>query len=167
MDPEKAREVLQHLSLFFRNSFQTDKELVSIQKEIDHIRSYLEIEKARFGEKLNVDFNIPSSVTCNIPPFLLQPIVENAVKHGIMVRRNGGNIKVSAKMDRKGTVITIKDNGVGMDKEKIHTILDVDSSVNSALKNINKRLFLKYGKTSGLYINSRVGYGTAVTIRIP
>ncbi len=167
LDPEKAREVLQHLSLFFRNSFQTDKELVSIQKEIDHIRSYLEIEKARFGEKLNVDFNIPSSVTCNIPPFLLQPIVENAVKHGIMVRRNGGNIKVSAKMDRKGTVITIKDNGVGMDKEKIRTILDVDSSVNSALKNINKRLFLKYGKTSGLYINSRVGYGTAVTIRIP
>lgn len=167
VDPEKAREVLQHLSLFFRNSFQTEKDLVSIQKEMDHIRSYLEIEKARFGEKLKVDFNIPPSVSCSIPPFLLQPIVENAVKHGIMVRRNGGNIKVSAKSDRKGTLITIKDNGVGMDKEKIHTLFEEDSSVNSALKNINKRLSLKYGTTSGLSINSRVGYGTAVTIRIP
>ncbi len=166
-EPEKAREVLQHLSNFFRNSFQTDKELVSIQKEIDHVRSYLEIEKARFGDKLKVDFNIPAAVNCSIPPFLLQPIVENAVKHGIMVRRNGGRIKVTAKTDRKGTVITVKDNGVGMAREKIISILDTGSSVNSALKNISKRLFLKYGESSGLYINSRLGYGTAVTIRIP
>ncbi len=166
-EPDSARELLHHLSLFFRNSFQSDREEVSIHKEIEHIRSYLEIEKARFGDKLHVFFNIPDTVDCSIPPFLLQPIVENAVKHGIMVRRNGGRIKVSAKPDRKGTLITVKDNGVGIDKEKLDSLFDSGESGNSALRNIQKRLYLKYGSTAGLYINSRSGFGTSVTIRIP
>ncbi len=166
-NPDKARELLQHLSLFFRNSFQVDKEEVSIHKEIEHIRSYLEIEKARFGEKLHVDFSVPAAINCSVPPFLLQPIVENAVKHGIMVRRNGGKIKITAKSDRKGTAITVKDNGVGIEKGRIEWLLSDDGSVNSALKNINKRLALKYGENSGLYITSKRGSGTAVTVRIP
>ena len=166
-EPDKARMLIQHLSLFFRNSFQVDKEEVSIHKEIEHIRSYLEIEKARFGEKLHVDFSIPKSLSCSVPPFLLQPIVENAVKHGIMVRRNGGTIKITAKAGRKGTTITVKDNGVGIDKEQVAWLLKDDDTVNSALKNINKRLAVKYGENSGLYISSKIGLGTAVTIRIP
>ncbi len=166
-EPDKARVLIQHLSMFFRNSFQVDKEEVSIHKEIEHIRSYLEIEKARFGEKLQVNFSIPETLDCSIPPFLLQPIVENAVKHGIMVRRNGGTIKITAKADRKGTAITIKDNGVGIGKEQVAWILRDDDSVNSALKNIHRRLSVKYGEASGLFITSRPGMGTAVTVRIP
>lgn len=166
-DPEKARILLQHLSLFFRNSFQAGKEEVSIYKEIEHIRSYLEIEKARFGDKLQIDFLIPEDLDCRVPPFLLQPIVENAVKHGIMVRRNGGKIRITAKSDRKGTAITVKDNGVGIEKDKISYLLKDNDIENSALRNIRKRLSIKYGERSGLYINSKTGYGTAVTIRIP
>ncbi len=166
-EPDKARVLIQHLSLFFRNSFQVDKEEVSIYKEIEHIRSYLEIEKARFGEKLHVDFSIPSTLNCSIPPFLLQPIVENAVKHGIMVRRNGGKIKITAKADRRGTTITVRDNGVGIDKEQVAWLLRDDEMVNSALKNINRRLTVKYGDSSGLFITSKPGSGTAVTVRIP
>ncbi len=166
-EPDKARILIQHLSLFFRNSFQVDKEEVSIYKEIEHIRSYLEIEKARFGEKLHVDFFIPETLSCSIPPFLLQPIVENAVKHGIMVRRNGGKIKITAKADRKGTTITVKDNGIGIGKDKVALLLGNDESVNSALRNISRRLTVKYGDNSGLYITSKPGWGTAVTVRIP
>ncbi|HAK47324.1 MAG TPA: histidine kinase [Spirochaeta sp.] len=166
-DPEKARELLQYLSLFFRNNVQVDKEEVSIHKEIEHIRSYLEIEKARFGNKLKVDFSVPPSIDCKIPPLLLQPIVENAVKHGVMVRRNGGKIKVSAKSDRRGVTITVKDNGVGIEKDRLSNLLNDDDSENSALINISKRLNIKYGDAAKLDINSKFGSGTAVILRIP
>lgn len=166
-DPEKARTLLQYLSLFFRNNFQGEKEEVSIHREIDHIRSYLELEKARFGDKLNIDFSIPEDLECKIPPLLLQPIVENAIKHGIMVRRSGGNIKVSAKSDRRGVTITVKDNGVGIEKEKLLEILKDDNSENGALKNIRRRLNLKYGDAARLDITSKPGSGTAVVLRIP
>ena len=166
-DPEAARTLLQNLSLFFRNSFQIEKTEVSIHKEINHIRSYLEIEKARFGEKLKVNFSIPSSLDFYIPPFLLQPLVENAVKHGVMVKKDGGEILVEAKMERKGVVITVKDNGVGMDSEQLKILLEDNNNDSIALININKRLITKYGEKYGLLIDSKKGQGTKVTIRIP
>ncbi|MCK5673380.1 MAG: histidine kinase, partial [Spirochaetales bacterium] len=139
-DPEAARTLLQNLSLFFRNSFQVEKTEVSIHQEIEHIRAYLEIEKARFGDKLKVEFNIPSTLDFFIPPFLLQPLVENAVKHGVMVKRNGGEIFVTAKMDKKRAILTVEDNGVGMDAEQLKTLLDNSNNDSIALNNINRRL---------------------------
>ena len=127
-DPEKARSLLQTLSLFFRNSFQINKEEVSIQREIEHIRAYLEIEKARFGNRLLINYSIPESLECLLPPFLLQPIVENSIKHGIMIRRKEGIINISAKAYKKGVMIAIEDNGVGMKKEKITELLCNDIS---------------------------------------
>ncbi len=166
-DPEAARTLLQNLSLFFRNSFQVDKTEVSIQQEITHTRAYLDIEKARFGDKLKVNFKIPSSLNFHIPPFLLQPIVENAVKHGVMVKRKGGNIFVEAKEDRKKITITVKDDGVGMNSEQLESLLNEDNNDSIALTNINKRLITKYGPKYGLVIESKPDKGTIVTIHIP
>jgi len=166
-DPEAARTLLQNLSLFFRNSFQLEKTEVSIHQEIEHIRAYLEIEKARFGDKLQVKFNIPSSLNFYIPPFLLQPLVENAVKHGVMVKKDGGEILVEAKEDKKKIILTVEDNGVGMDSGQLKTLFINNNDESIALNNINKRLITKYGEKNGLSIESRKGHGTKVTIRIP
>ncbi|MCK5200970.1 MAG: histidine kinase [Spirochaetales bacterium] len=166
-DPEAARTLLQNLSLFFRNSFQVEKTEVSIHQEIEHIRAYLEIEKARFGDKLKVEFLIPSSLEFFIPPFLLQPLVENAVKHGVMAKRDGGEILVEAKEEKKKIILTVEDNGAGMDAEQLKTLFENNNNESIALNNINKRLMTKYGEKNGLSIESRKGHGTKVTIRIP
>ncbi|RKX84893.1 MAG: sensor histidine kinase, partial [Spirochaetes bacterium] len=166
-DPEEARTLLQNLSLFFRNSFQIDKTEVSIQQEIEHIRAYLDIEKARFGDKLKVNFKIPSSLNIYIPPFLLQPIVENAVKHGVMVKRGGGEILVEAKEDKKNIVITIQDDGIGMKSEQLKSLFIENNNDSIALININKRLITKYGSKYGLVVESKPEKGTIVTIHIP
>ncbi len=166
-DPEAARTLLQNLSLFFRNSFQVDKTEVSIRQEIEHIRAYLDIEKARFGEKLKVNFKIPSSLNFYIPPFLLQPIVENAVKHGVMVKRGGGEIFVEAREDKKKIIITVKDDGVGMEAEQLKSLLIEDNNDSIALTNINKRLITKYGSKYGLVVESKPDKGTLVTIHLP
>jgi len=166
-DPEEARTLLQNLSLFFRNNFQIDKTEVSIQQEIEHIKAYLDIEKARFGKKLKVNFKIPSTLNIYIPPFLLQPIVENAVKHGVMVKRGGGEILVEAKEDKKNIIITIQDDGVGMGSEQLKSLLIEDNNDSVALININKRLVTKYGPKYGLLIESKPDKGTKVTIHIP
>ena len=166
-DPEAARALLQNLSLFFRNSFQVDKTEVSIRQEIEHIRAYLDIEKARFGEKLKVNFKIPSSLNFYIPPFLLQPIVENAVKHGVMVKKEGGEIFVEAREDKKKIIISVKDDGVGMDAEQLKSLLIEDNNDSIALTNINKRLITKYGPKYGLVVESKPDKGTLVTIYLP
>lgn len=166
-DPEAARTLLQNLGLFFRNSFQVEKTEVSIHKEVEHIRAYLEIEKARFGNKLKVEFKIPSFLDVYIPPFLLQPLVENAVKHGIMVKRNGGEIMVEAREDKRKIILTVEDNGVGMDEKQLKTLLDSSKNDSIALTNINKRLITKYGEKFGILIESKKGRGTKVTICIP
>ena len=166
-DPEAARTLLQNLGLFFRNSFQVEKTEVSIHQEVEHIRAYLEIEKARFGKKLKVEFKIPSSLDFYLPPFLLQPLVENAVKHGIMVKRDGGEILVEAREDKKKIILTVEDNGVGMSADQLKTLLDNNNNESIALTNINKRLITKYGDKYGLAIDSKRGKGTKVTIHIP
>jgi len=166
-DPESARTLLQNLSLFFRNSFQVERTEVSIHQEIEHIRSYLEIEKARFGNKLKVKFKVPPSLNFFIPPFLLQPLVENAVKHGIMVKKDGGQILVEAKEEKKKIILTVEDNGVGMDSEQLKSLFENNNNESIALNNINKRLITIYGEKNGLLIESRKDHGTKVTIFIP
>ena len=167
-DPEKARILLQYLGAFFRKNSQQLKGDVSIYKEIEHIKSYLEIEKARFGNKLKVNFKIPEDLEFQIPPLLLQPLVENAVKHGIMVRKQGGQIKVEVKEGKHNIVFLVRDNGIGIKKNQLSRILLPDDQGGiSALQNINRRLVTKYGDKYGLTINSRRGEGTMVSIRIP
>ncbi len=90
--PDEARKLLIHLSNYFRNNLQDNGgEEVKLYKEIETIKSYLEIEKARFGDKLEIIYDIPEDIECTLPPLLLQPIVENAVKHGIFEKVEGGH----------------------------------------------------------------------------
>lgn len=166
--PNKSRELLLHLSNYFRKNLQFNTEEVCISKEIEHIKSYLEIEKARFGDKLNVMFNISDYIDCYIPPLILQPIVENSIKHGIMKRIEGGTIEIIAINKENITEIIVKDNGVGIEQEILKEIFSEDKEKDSVgLINVNNRLKNKYGYEYGLKIKSKVGKGTTAIMKIP
>lgn len=166
--PEKSIKLLIDLCDFLRYSFnfKFEDEFIDITKEISHVNAYLSLEKARFKERLNIDFQIEESINGKVPSFIFQPIVENAVKHGIMVKIDGGNIKISAKNHDKFLLLSVEDNGVGIEKEKINKILEnacVESGI--GLINVHNRLKNIYG--TGLNIDSVIGKGTMVSIKIP
>ncbi|HSH36747.1 LytS/YhcK type 5TM receptor domain-containing protein, partial [Schnuerera sp.] len=92
--PDSARRLLIHLGNYFRNNLQESNNEVDLYKEIENIKSYLEIEKARFGDKLNIIYDIPESIDCSLPPLLLQPLVENAIKHGAFEKVEGSTVKI-------------------------------------------------------------------------
>ncbi len=166
--PEKARDLLIHLGNYFRKNLHTNVEEVDLEKEIEHIKSYLEIEKARFGDKLNVKFNIPDNIDCTLQPLTLQPIVENAIKHGILEKIEGGSVEIEAIDCGDETKIIVKDDGVGIDSQYLDSIFNSKKQNDSiGLINVNNRLKNKYGKDYGLDIKSSIGQGTTVTIRIP
>lgn len=170
--PNKARKVLVHLCNYLRNNLQGTSEVVDLNKELETIKSYLEIEKARFGDKLEIIYNIPEEIKCSLPPLLLQPIVENAVKHGIFEKLEGGYVKISAINKGKDVELIVEDNGVGMSEKTLSYLFSNKDNKNKdnksiGLKNVNNRLKSKYGPGYGLNIESKLGQGTKVSMRIP
>lgn len=168
IDPNSARKLLIHLGDYFRNNLQESQNLVSLSKELENINSYIEIEKARFGDKLEVIYDIEECTDCTIAPLILQPIVENAIKHGVLEKLEGGTVEIKARNMEEETILIVRDNGVGIDEEKLKNILIKGNQGDSiGLLNTNNRLINKYGEDYGLKIESELGKGTCVTIRIP
>lgn len=166
--PDNARNTLIHLGNYFRNNLAQEVEEVDLYKEIDNINSYVEIEKARFGDKLEIIYNIPDNIDCKIPPLLLQPLVENAIKHGVLEKIEGGKVEIIASMDHETIKLVVKDNGIGMSKDCLEKLFKKDKNKDSiGLKNVNERLINKYGEEYGLKVQSEVNKGTWVTIIIP
>ncbi|AKL96922.1 sensor protein LytS [Clostridium aceticum] len=162
--PDSARELLVHLGDFFRKNLQRTTDLVSLNKEIEHVKSYLAIEKARFGEKLNVEFDISEGESCFVPPLILQPLVENAIKHGLLPKKNGGIIKISAKKQGTDMHIAIIDDGVGI---KCSLNESTEKGCGIGLSNVNERLKNLYGDKYSIDIGAETGQGTTVLLRIP
>ncbi|MBD2844317.1 response regulator [Paenibacillus sp. IB182496] len=167
-DVDKAQALLVNLSHYLRGSFdfQNREQLVPISKEVELVHAYLKIEKARFGERLQVKLDVDEHIQRDIPPLIIQPIVENAVRHGAMRQTDTGSIHISIQADEEGVVIRVTDDGPGMPeavltmlKEKKHGRRGV------GLINIERRLQHSFG--SGLEIDAAYGRGTKVTIRIP
>jgi two-component system sensor histidine kinase LytS len=172
-DPDLARKLLLKLASYFRRNLAEADKFVTVATEIEHIKSYLSIEKARFGEKLNVIFKIDESLlNVLIPPFILQPLVENAVRHGLLPKRHGGRINVTVIKEQNDAVFTVTDDGVGMSADRLKRLFD-EKSVESenglgiALSNVNSRLCSLYGKEYALRIESILKRGTTVTLKIP
>lgn len=166
-DPEKAAELILELSNYLRNSFDFSNmdRFVSIDREMDFVQSYIAIEKARFEDRINIHYDV-DPVDFMIPTLLLQPVVENAIKHGILENRESGNVVISIKRKSGFILIEVEDDGKGMDKTKIEEIFDDKASGRGVgLRNIDKRLKRIYGY--GIEIESGVEKGTTVSIRIP
>lgn len=170
IDPNKARDLLIHLGNYFRNNLNSNFQDISLKKEINNINSYMEIEKARFGDKLEIIYDIPKDMECNLPPLIIQPLAENAVKHGIVTSIKGGTVKIKARDDKKNnqTIITVEDDGIGMEEGFINYILSDDVREDRiGIKNVNNRLINKYGNEYALKIDSKKSVGTKVTVVIP
>jgi two-component system sensor histidine kinase LytS len=165
--PEKARDLLVKLGSYFRNSLYHSDEIL-LSDEIQNLKNYLEIEKARFGDKLNVLINVADTINCMIPPFTLQPLVENSLKHGLLPRVEGGTIEITGEKQGIDIHLTVKDNGIGIEENKLKTLLDdTVCSKSVGIKNVHKRLICKYGASYGLRLESRPGTGTTVSLTIP
>jgi len=162
------------LSDFFRSSLNKGKELVSIREELSHVRSYLEIQQIRYQDILSYDIDVPQELYDNeIPKITVQPVVENALYHGIKNRRGGGKILVTGTVADMDYCIIVSDDGMGMEKERLEEIraeLSGNSKGNGkiyGLYNVNERIKLFYGEEYGISIDSEYEKGTTVTIRLP
>lgn len=167
-DGERAGKLIGELSNYLRLTFTIDpyNSYMSLEKEISLIKSYIEIEKARFGDRLKIELNIDERLLeYRIPALIIQPIVENSICHGLMKRISGGTVKITAKKSDDFIEITVKDDGVGIQQERLGKLLNNSFTGSIGLKNVNKRLFNEYGQ--GILINSEIGVGTIVTINIP
>ena len=172
--PEKARELLMALSSYFRNMLDDIDSSVTLETELEHVKAYLMLEEARFEEHLKMRSEAePEDLTCRVPNLILQPIVENAVRHGAM-KRDKGQVTIRIKKEEKSTMIDVIDNGPGMDKEIVDRLYENGSSQlphqneghGIGMLNVQRRLTGIFGKGAGLQIISG-GSGTIVRMIIP
>ncbi len=157
--PDDARLLIANLADFLRYNLERDVELIDIQEEIQQVRDYVAIEQARFGPKLEVVFDI-DDVHPRVPCLLIQPLVENAILHGIQPSRVAGKVLISVKKSVGNVVITITDTGVGIDQQTIDKLYQgkIDSH-RIGLNNVHQRLLLLFG--DGLHIR-RLEQGTTM-----
>ncbi len=167
---EKMQELLEEFSHYLRLSFDFHNAdpVVPLEHELSLVRSYLYIEKTRFGDRLTIEWEMDADLEVLIPPLSIQPLVENAVKHGILQYANGGTIIIRIIEQMDHTKISIIDNGKGMTENQIKMLFTEDHSskrTSVGLKNVERRLKQFYGE--GLIIQSTPNKGTTVSFRIP
>ncbi|MGD8173018.1 LytS/YhcK type 5TM receptor domain-containing protein [Vibrio sp. TRT 21S02] len=160
-DPPKARELIQHLSQFFRSNLKQNIETVTLKEELAHVNAYLTIEKARFTDRLDVEFNIDDSILeRNLPSFTLQPLVENAIKHGISNRLEGGIIRIFSENVDGGTRIIVEDNAGSYTKPD-------EDHIGLGMQIVDKRLRNQFGRHSALCIDVAPQRFTQMSFIIP
>jgi two-component system LytT family sensor kinase len=170
-DPERARELLLEFADFTRYSFRAHGEYTTIAEELRCVDRYLLLERARFGDRLQVTLKIaPEVLPVEVPYLCVQPIVENAVRHGLEGRPGPGHVTITAEDSRHEYRITVADDGVGIDADVLHDALapaEPGTRTSVGLSNVHERLRAVYGSGYGLVIESEPGTGTSVLIRVP
>lgn len=168
-DPLRARELVLEFADFTRYSFRRQGEFTTVAEELRSIHSYLELERARFGDRLTVTLRISPETLATVIPFLsVQPLVENAVRHGLEPGEGGGSVRIASHDEVTHTEITVEDDGVGMDPESLRALLTSrDDGAHVGLRNVDTRLRQLYGPDGGLVVETNTGAGTMVRMRIP
>ena len=166
--PPRALQTLLRLTALLRGVLRSEGDFSTLGREIEVVEAYLDIERARFEERLRVSISVPTRLRdFRIPALLLQPIVENAVKHGIAATESGGDVSIDARVEASGDVrclsIVVSDTGAGVSAGDLR--LRRDQGV--GLRNVERRLCHQYGAAASLSIRSDPGKGTVVEIRIP
>jgi two-component system LytT family sensor kinase len=167
--PPRALETLLRLTSLLRAVLRSEGEYTTLGREMEMVAAYLDIERARFEWRLRTELDVPRSLAgLRVPPLVLQPIVENAVKHGISKQRQGGDVRVSARVERDGDVapqlvLTVSDTGAGAEADELRRgrLLGV------GLQNVERRLSCQYGASASLRITTEPNAGTTVEIRVP
>ena len=168
-DPQRARELVVEFADFTRYSFRRHGDFTTLAEELRCIDRYLLLERARFGERVQVSLQIAPEVLSTVIPFLsLQPLVENAVRHGLEAKEGPGHISITANDAGAFAEVTIEDDGVGMDPELLQSMLAGHTDgLHVGLRNVDARLRQVYGNDHGLVIETAPGEGTLITMRVP
>ncbi len=168
---EDVVNMVTSLSTFFRNSLNKGEDIISLAAERTQVTSYLEIQQIRYSDILRYDIRIPDELLdCQVPKLILQPLVENALYHGIKNRRGMGTITVTGETDGNDMLLKVTDNGAGMDEEQVRVLqsgIYEDRHTGLGLVNVHKRIRLYCGEPYGLSFESQIGKGSTVTIRLP
>ncbi|MBJ6361144.1 sensor histidine kinase [Paenibacillus sp. GCM10012307] len=174
----KIFELTKALALFFRFSIK-GSETVSLDRELTIIKNYVYIQQIRFGERLQVEYDFSAaSLDCAIPKMILQPIVENAINHGIEPLERNGLLVIKSYTEGDNLYLSVQDNGSGMHAERLEDINkslemqrserdDRSSESSIGLMNVHDRLRIKYGEAYGIWITSNIGCGTRVLLKLP
>jgi two-component system LytT family sensor kinase len=167
-DPDRARDLLLEFADFTRYSFRQHGDFTTLSEELRSIERYLLLEQARFGDRLQVVLKIaPEVLNVRIPFLCLQPLVENAVRHGLEKRSGGGTISIEARDANRECEITVEDDGDGEDPERIRSVLAGSSGDSVGLANVDERLRNTFGDEYGLVVETAPGAGTRVLVRVP
>lgn len=172
---EDTSEMLERFGELLRKSMDWSSRFVTLEQELSLVENYMIIQKFRYGSrfdyKINLSFGIPNIL---IPKFIIQPIVENAISHGLEMKKNGGILDISIYKQEERLVIIVQDNGVGITKERLievrqsmENVDNISSSSSIGLKNVFQRIKLMYGNDYGIDIDSNVFDGTKVVITLP
>ena len=148
-NPNRARELILTLSSYYRQTLENDRYMLSLHTELYHVNSYLELEKARFEEKLSVEIHVDENLDCMVPSFILQPLVENAVRYGA---DKSGNRFVSIRAVRRGGLaeISVSDHGPGIPPTVLENLQSGAGNEGVGLENVHRRLKSIYGEENGL-----------------
>jgi two-component system LytT family sensor kinase len=168
-DPVRARELVVEFADFTRYSFRRHGDFTTLAEELRCIDRYLLLERARFGERVQVSLRVAPEVLSTVIPFLsLQPLVENAVRHGLEAKEGPGHITIAAHDSGAFAEVTIEDDGVGMDPVQLQSVLAGHTDGDHVgLRNVDARLRQVYGDDHGLVIETAPGEGTLITMRVP
>lgn len=170
-----ASDMCVELARFYRLGISGGKEIVTLEEELDHVASYLEIQKMRYGDDFEYEINVDESLLpTQILKLSLQPLVENAIYHGIKTKDGIGMILVSGKMQEEKIILTVFDDGVGIEPEslvdlrsKLRQPPEINHTKYFGLRNVNTRLKLYFGEESGVVLESVPGVYTQVSLVIP
>ena len=167
--PEEARELLTEFAEFTRYAFRRERPYVTLADELQYVEKYLRLEQARFGDRLAVRVEVAPEVLGAVVPVLsLQPLVENAVRHGVEARTGGGRLEIVGRDLGNDVELRVVDDGPGMDADRAKRLLGrgaVDGGI--GLQNVHGRLRATFGIEYGLKLRSEPGRGTTVTMTIP
>jgi two-component system LytT family sensor kinase len=168
-DPARARDLVVEFADFTRYSFRRHGDFTTVAEELRSIDRYLLLERARFGDRLKVTLEIGPEVLSTVIPFLsLQPLVENAVRHGLGSKDGVGTISITAHDAGPFAEVTVEDDGVGIEPEHLRSVLAGHTEgVHVGLRNVDLRLRQVYGDDHGLIIDTAPGAGTLITLRVP
>ena len=169
---EEVVEMTQALAQLLRSSIGGGSEIVPLRLELEHVESYLTIQKLRYREKLQYQLDIePDTLDCCLPKFTLQPLVENAIYHGIKVKECGGTVRITSMADGDEVILTVEDDGAGMTPEQLAGLTEQppgrDGASRIGVRNVHERLRMYFGPDSGLRFFSELEKGTMVMLVLP
>lgn len=170
---EEAAFMISQLAKLFRISLSKGRTVITVRDELQHAKSYMNIQKIRYKNSFSVVFDVPPELyTCCTVKLILQPILENAINYGVSSMDESGEIKVTGERRENDIYLSVSDNGIGMSEEEVSLILTDSNRVHKhgsgvGLVNVNNRIQLLFGKEYGLIVESEPDEGTTVSVHIP